>query len=645
MTQTQRSDPPQEGEPQRRAPWAGLAGAPLNLVIALVSAAAIAGIWLTTLQRIAFEREQAQASAMQSNANLAIAFEQQVFRTLKAAEQVAAFVREEYLRQGANIPLRQWIERQVIRQEMFTIISVVNETGDLVSSSSTAGAVNYADRAFFQAQRGSAQDRLYVNAPVLGRVSGQWQIPMSLRITRADGSFGGVVVMSVDPANFTDFYRQADLGRQGLLELTGLDGIVRARQAGGHHSLDLDARHLSWFQRRTGAAQGDFVDDGVAADGVARIVSYRTMEDYPLMVTVGTAQAEELEPVLQRRARYLAVAGSASAALLVFASLLILVLARQRAVARALHASEALFRATFHQAAMGIAHVAPDGRILGANEKFCRMLGYESDELRARSLFELGDEDSRQEAHQFVAQRLAAPSPALSPEIEKRYRRKDGSTLWVCEALGVVRDARGRPDFLVAVTQDVTARKNLEERLSHDARHDALTGLPNRLMFQDRFTQVLESAQRHGRLAAVLYLDLDGFKAVNDSHGHTAGDQLLRQAARRLEDCVRAEDTVSRFGGDEFGIVLATVAQEQDCERVATKILQALATPFDLGGTVVQVSASVGIALFPAHGQDIATLVAQADEAMYAAKNGGRNRFAWGTAVQACAARNGTDWP
>ncbi|MCZ2406350.1 MAG: hypothetical protein LC097_06410 [Burkholderiales bacterium] len=107
MTQTQRSDPPQEGEPQRRAPWAGLAGAPLNLVIALVSAAAIAGIWLTTLQRIAFEREQAQASAMQSNANLAIAFEQQVFRTLKAAEQVAAFVREEYLRQGANIPLRQ----------------------------------------------------------------------------------------------------------------------------------------------------------------------------------------------------------------------------------------------------------------------------------------------------------------------------------------------------------------------------------------------------------------------------------------------------------------------------------------------------------------------------------------------------------
>lgn len=646
MTPPQRSDEPQDREPHRRAPWAGLAGAPLNLLIALVCATAIAAIWLVTLQRIAFERTQAEASAMQSNANLAIAFEQHVFRTLKAAEQVAAFVREEYLLQGPDLPLRAWIERQVIRQAMFTIISVVNENGDIVSSSSSAaGNVNYADRAFFQAQRGSSEDRLYVNAPVLGRVSGQWQIPMALRITRPDGSFGGVVVMSVDPANFTDFYRQTDLGPQGLLELTGLDGVVRARQTGGHHSQDLDAQHLAWFQRQASAAQGDFVDDGEAADGVARVVSYRTMEDYPLMVTVGTARASELEPVRQRRARYLALAGSASAALLVFAGLLILVLARQRAVARALHASEALFRATFHQAAMGIAHIAPDGRILGANEKFRRMLGYDSEELRARSLFELGEEDTRQEARQFVAQRLAAPSPALSPEIEKRYRRKDGSTLWVCEALSVVKDARGRPDFLVAVTQDITARKHLEERLSHDARHDPLTGLPNRLMFQDRFAQVLESAQRHGRRAAVLYLDLDGFKAVNDRHGHTAGDQLLRQAARRLQDCVRAEDTVSRFGGDEFGIVLATVAQEQDCEHVATKILQALAAPFDLGGTVVQISASVGIALFPAHGQDIATLVAQADEAMYAAKNSGRNRFTWGTAVQACAARTGTDWP
>jgi diguanylate cyclase (GGDEF)-like protein len=140
---------------------------------------------------------------------------------------------------------------------------------------------------------------------------------------------------------------------------------------------------------------------------------------------------------------------------------------------------------------------------------------------------------------------------------------------------------------------------------------------------------VLESSRRYGRRAAVLYIDLDGFKAVNDSRGHAAGDALLQQVARRLEDCVRAEDTVSRFGGDEFGIVLATVNREQDCETVALKVIQALSMPFQLQGDAVSISASAGAALYPLHGTDAETLVAHADRAMYAAKHLGKNRFSW----------------
>lgn len=618
------------GAPSASAPRRLRAGVSLTFLIALVCILAIAGIWLATVQRIAFERQQAVAAAMQSNANLAIAFEQQVSRTLKAAEQVAAFVREEYRLHATGIDLHAWVAQRVIREEMFTIVSVVDEAGDIVSSSSQAtGAVNYADREFFQAQRDAVGDALFVSRPVLGRVSGRWQIPMSLRITRPDGGFGGVVVLSVDPGNFTDFYRQADLGRQGLLELTGLDGVVRGRKIGSQASFGLVAGGLAWFRHHAEAPEGNLVDDGAALDGVARIVSYRTMADYPLMVTVGTARADELAPAAQRRTTYLAVAGSATAALLVFGGLLILVLRRQRAVAEALAASEALFRATFHQAAMGIAHIAPDGRILGANDKFCRLLGYGIDELRGRTVFDLSDEAHRDEARQFLAHRLSAYSPVFSPEIEKPYRRKDGTVLWVCEALGVVKDPAGRPDFLVAVVQDVTARKDLEARLSYDALHDALTGLPNRVMFEDRFARVLESARRYSRLAAVLYIDLDGFKDVNDSHGHAAGDVLLQQVARRLEGCVRAEDTIARFGGDEFGVVLTTLAQEDDAEVVAVKILQALAAPFDLGGTPVHVSASIGAALYPLHGRSADGLVAHADHAMYAAKRAGKNRFSW----------------
>lgn len=605
-------------------------GIPLNLFIALLCGLGVAGLWLVTLQRVVFEREQAIAAAMKSNTHLAIAYEQQVFRTLKAAEQVAAFVREQYLQKGPDIDLGRWVERQTIRESMFTIVSVVDETGQIVSSSQPTGRVNYTDREFFQAHRTAGEDVLFVSRPVLGRVSGRWQIPMSLRISRPDGGFGGVVVMSVDPANFTAFDRHADLGGQGLLELTGLDGAVRARKLGGADSFGMDARSLAWFRLQPTSPEGELIDHRSLEDGVERIISYRRMAGYPLMVVVGTAYAEELALVSQRRGSYLVMAGSATAVLVLFASLLMLVLARQRAAADALRASEAVFRATFHQAAMGIAHIAPDGRILGANEKYCQMLGYDDDELRERSVFELSDADSQDEIRLFLASRLAEHSPLAAPEIEKTYRRKDGSTLWVCEALSVVTDADGRAEFLVAVAQDITARKALEARLSHAALHDALTGLPNRVMFLDRLDRVLESARRHGDLAAVLYIDLDGFKAVNDSRGHAAGDALLQQVARRLEGCVRAEDTVARLGGDEFGIVLAALARTQDCEAVGRKIIQALARPFLLDESEVCISASVGAVAYPAHGEDTRSLLVNADTAMYVAKHAGKNRFSWG---------------
>src|SRR5690606_9733953 len=209
-------------------------------------------------------------------------------------------------------------------------------------------------------------------------------------------------------------------------------------------------------------------DDGRAIDGVARVISYRMLEGYPLMVTVGTAIDEELAPVWQRRTYCLAAAASSSVVLLVFAALLALMLSRQRKAAEALQASEALYRATFHQAAMGIAHIAPDGRILRANDKFCSMLGYSQNELFAHSIYDLSDRENHRAVRKFLKDRLSKSSLTFSPEIEKPYRRKDGSIVWVCEALSVVKDARGKPDFLVAVVQDITSRKDLEARLSHN---------------------------------------------------------------------------------------------------------------------------------------------------------------------------------
>lgn len=597
--------------------------------------------------------------------HLAMAYEQYIVRTLRSAEQIAALVREQYALQGSHAHLSRWTEQGIIRESMFRILSVVDAQGRIVASSSASGAtgiVNYADRAFFIFQRESTKDILYISHPVVGRLSGRWQVPLSLRITRPNGSFGGVVVLSVDTQHFTDFYQDAHARDDGLLELIGADGVVRSRSLGGQHSFGAKADALAWFApyaptsthsdtNSVGQAaaaeqqsqqsqhlqqpqnfQEYLIDDGTSLDGKERIISYRRVQGYPLWVAVGTGLSKALADVHARRAIHLRNAGIASAVLLAFAVLLLVALARQRAIMRMLHTSEAQFRATFHQATTGIAHIAPEGRFLDANRKFCRVLGYSLEQLQGLTLLELTDPDDRVAAQEHLT-RCLCTSPTrythTAQEVEKRYRRRDGSVLWVCEALAAVRDKRGQVIFLVAVVQDISARKALEERLSYAALHDPLTGLPNRTLFQDRLEQALQSARRNQELLAVLYVDLDGFKAVNDQWGHSVGDVLLQQVAQRLQMCLRAHDTVARFGGDEFGIVLPALTHVQDCDIVARKVLEALAAEFDLGQAHVYISASIGVALFPTQGHDAATLLVHADNAMYHTKHHGKNGLSY----------------
>ncbi|TAN28212.1 MAG: diguanylate cyclase [Castellaniella sp.] len=489
-----------------------LNGLLVNGLILAIFGLVIMALWLALHHRIASERSQAITAAMRANANIAIAYEQDISRTLKAAEQVMSFARTQYLQQGPTLDLRRWAQRRVIRDQAFTIISIVDELGNIVDSSQNTGPVNYADRDFFQAQRNDMRDALYINRPVLGRVSGQWRIPMSLRITRPDGSFGGVVVLSVDPDTLTDFYREIDLGHDGMLELAALNGMVLGRQISGQNVFGIDAGGQPWFQRQKLNPEDDFVDDGASTDGIPRIISYRSVRGYPVMVSVGMALHEILAPVNQQGKGYRNMTVYASIALLAFAAFIMLLLARQRAVSRALAASEA--------------------------------------------------------------------------------------------------------------------------RLTHAVLHDPLTGLSNRVLFQERCDRALQVAQRHDQRVAVLYLDLDGFKAINDQFGHATGDTLLQQVARRLETRVRAgsDDTVSRFGGDEFCILLTAMKTPKECEAIAQNVLRALSTPFELDGIPVEISVSIGVALSPEHGRDTATLIKQADAAMYTAKRTGRNRFVWGGA-------------
>ena len=170
-------------------------------------------------------------------------------------------------------------------------------------------------------------------------------------------------------------------------------------------------------------------------------------------------------------------------------------------------------------------------------------------------------------------------------------------------------------------------RKNAEQRLAHLAQFDSLTGLPNRYLFRDRLAQALAQAKRNGQTMAMLFIDLDRFKQINDSLGHGVGDLLLKQVSARLSTCVRDSDSVGRFGGDEFGAILANLAKSEDAGLVAQKIIDAMAQPFDLDGTLARIGASIGVSVFPADGETVDTLINSADIAMYQAKQRGRGNY------------------
>jgi diguanylate cyclase (GGDEF)-like protein/PAS domain S-box-containing protein len=272
----------------------------------------------------------------------------------------------------------------------------------------------------------------------------------------------------------------------------------------------------------------------------------------------------------------------------------------------------------------GILITDAHGIILDINQAFCDLTGYSREEAIGHSSRMLNsghhDEYFFRSLFETVAQREYWQG-------EIWHRTKAGAVSVVLMTVSAVRDAIGQLSHYVGVFTDITQKKESEQRLEHLAHHDALTGLPNRSLFRDRLQQAMKKSRRDDQSLALLFIDLDRFKEVNDTLGHIAGDQLLIEAARRIAACVRNCDTVARLGGDEFTVVLQGLAGREAVERVAADVIEALAAPFILGLETACVSASIGIALCPDDAEGSESLTQAADQAMYEAKAQGRNRF------------------
>ncbi|HYL88684.1 MAG TPA: EAL domain-containing protein, partial [Burkholderiales bacterium] len=411
---------------------------------------------------------------------------------------------------------------------------------------------------------------------------------------------------------FASFGDALDLGAASTVELVALDGTVVARRS----AEAADPQSLKGSMLLEAAAQsprGSFV----VAERTPRYVSYRAVPGRALIIAVSTSLERALLAYRERERDYLRNGWIGSGLVLLLAAGLFVVWLRERS------ADEQLRELANHIPQAVWIYDLPRRRLRQVSQAFRDISG-----LAPGPVARAWDE-WKALVHPDEAKRVAAAYGELERgaiDVQHRIVRPDGEVRHVHVRGFPVREATGELFRVDGTIEDITARKLAEEQLLHQAHYDSLTELPNRTLCFDRLEHALGQARRRKVHLAVLFIDLDRFKTVNDSLGHAVGDALLREGARRLAGCLRAGDTVARVGGDEFAVVLTDLARPDDARAVAQKMIDAMAAPMQLESHQIYITASAGIAVYPDDGAEGDVLLRNADAAMFTAKDAGRNK-------------------
>ncbi|MEU5576092.1 putative bifunctional diguanylate cyclase/phosphodiesterase [Streptomyces huasconensis] len=388
-----------------------------------------------------------------------------------------------------------------------------------------------------------------------------------------------------------------------------------------------DALQERFFDAARGRAVGAALVDTHCTDPEALSRTLDCVDAYLVLYCGGDGSQEELR-ARSSRIQHAVAAGFAQAlrerTLTEQEAISRAALSARSAVAEALHASEARFRAVFHGAAIGIGIAGLDGTILEVNDALVRMFGGLESNLRGRNAAEWTHPDDSPHVWKLYEELVRGEREHY--RVEKAFYRPDGTVLWTNLTVSLLRDADGLPQYQLALMEDTTERRLLNLRLRYEATHDALTGLPNRTLFFERLEKAL-AAGENARFG-LCYLDLDGFKTVNDSLGHAAGDRLLVEVADRLQSCATAPgEMVARLGGDEFVALTTGPDTETEVDELAGRIMNALAAPIRVDGRELTVRGSIGIVEGPAGERGAAEVLRSADITMYRAKSAGGNRY------------------
>lgn len=503
---------------------------------------------------------------------------------------------------------------RIIQSDGYNLASSLKENNSLLY---------YGDRPYFIRHRDNPSLGLDISEPIVGRTHPGWQIMLSRRLNYADGSFAGIVSSGIALSYFEDFFSTLDMGADSNITLLSKDLYVIARfpfsesqrlksVRGGPISAALQENPIK------GTVSGKST-----VDGIERIFSYRQVGNLPLIVVVGLSKQD----VLAEWRRNALIEGT----------VMIVLLAAIGLLSRSLmlhynneQESKNQLREITSTLGEGVYVLDKDGRVTFVNPEAERLLGWSRAELLGKNgheTFHYKRTDGTLIPTQDCPVHQAILTGKTYHALNDHLVRKDGTIIPVSIVSSpIIRD--GEVTGSVAAFQDITLRLKAEEKIRQLAFYDTLTDLPNRRLLLDRLDQALSHAERHQRSLAVMFMDIDHFKNVNDTLGHDVGDELLKVMAARLNTCVRSEDTIARQGGDEFVVILSEIGNPQDAAIVAEKIIETLRQPISIKGHELQVTCSIGIAVYPAQGTDDAVvLMKKADIAMYAVKEAGRNGY------------------
>jgi len=582
----------------------------------------IPAVWIGYFVTTASERASALRHAQSQGDSVAKILQENAERIFEQVDQSLRILRELYARDPAHFSLKFWAERGQIASGDIVQFGIIGLDGYMRQTTvAYAGPPLYlGDREHFVNSLRQAEDVLYVAPPVLGRATKRWTIQVARKIYDADKAPIGIIIASIDVGVFDNFMSTAKLGTGGSFILRNADFVVLAAEGlnrellgqrlGGE--IEQGLRDSTSFQ---------FWGEG-RLDKVNRLVTARKSTAFPLISSVAMSEENIFARSDTSRGTYLA-----GAVLLTLVIMMAswLYLRRQKALDQAQHRlSESLekFEDALANLPQGMSMFDGSDRLIAFNQQYLRIYGLSQDDVRVGATFQeiFAEQKAVPDLNDYLLdlkRRIAASGRASNT-----VGSPDGRVICVSYS-------RRKGGGWVATHEDITERKASEDRIEKLAHYDSLTGLANRNLFKLRIEEALARHRRLSTGLAVLLMDLDKFKAVNDALGHQSGDSLLKEVAGRIRAEIREIDTPARIGGDEFALIVTpgTGSLQAGVAALAERLIKAIAAPYQIDGAPVSIGCSIGIAIVPEHGERIDEILRNADLALYKSKNAGRNCF------------------